>query len=304
MTDTVGHDDQAHAETAEQGTDHPSSSERIVKWSEQWWAEIANPTARRCTATSNRTGQRCQRAAMDGQRVCGTHGGRAPQAKRKAQQRIAEAADRMARALLKMATDDNTPEHVKLKAITEALDRAGVNSKTAVEVEVSVKPYEQVLEGISAQIEITSRAAYRRSVGTDVPDESSDDGDGDPLAGLIADDMRQAEAHAQRVERIGEQVRANRFVDNDDVIDVSVVDVSGDGHPATSGDHDRQREDDTDGLVRLSPTRPGGPMDQPMTVAEGAELMAEMREREAARRREQGHAVVRSAQRALPRGRT
>jgi hypothetical protein len=99
--------------------------------------------------------------------VCDFHGAKAPQVKRKARQRIEEAADRMACELLKMATDDDVADSVKLAAIRDALDRAGLAAKSAVEVsavEVEVGPpkaYEVILE----RIEAGSRAEYRRSIG-------------------------------------------------------------------------------------------------------------------------------------------
>ena len=46
---------------------------------------------RQCTATSSRTGQRCERAPIKGGSVCTTHGGRAPHVVAAAQQRLAEA---------------------------------------------------------------------------------------------------------------------------------------------------------------------------------------------------------------------
>lgn len=51
-----------------------------------------DPESRRCTATSNATGNRCRRSAILGGTVCYVHGGRAPQVKAAAERRLAEAA--------------------------------------------------------------------------------------------------------------------------------------------------------------------------------------------------------------------
>lgn len=59
------------------------------------------------------------------------------------------AAEKMARELLGMATDTTVPEGVRLTAIKDALDRAGLKPVTAVDLEVSAKPWEAVFEGIT-----------------------------------------------------------------------------------------------------------------------------------------------------------
>lgn len=54
---------------------------------------------------------------MDGQSVCGTHGGRGPQAKAKVRRRLEEAADRMSARRLHFAEGD------KVKPLHELLVR-------------------------------------------------------------------------------------------------------------------------------------------------------------------------------------
>ncbi len=133
----------------------PSTVEPIDRW-----ARSAHPE-RRCTA-HRKNGDQCKNAARHGTNVCDFHGAKAPQVKRKARQRIEEAADRMACELLKMATDDNVADSIKLAAIRDALDRAGLAAKNAVEVEVGPpKPYEQILNGLVV-IGGGSRAEYRQ----------------------------------------------------------------------------------------------------------------------------------------------
>jgi hypothetical protein len=123
--------------------------------------------AHRCTA-HRKNGDRCKRAAITGGRVCTHHGGSAPAVKAKARQRIEDAADRMARELLNMAVDENVSDAVKLAAIRDALDRAGLSAKTAVNVEV-VAAFEVIFDDIVGG----SRAESRRRRG--IPDDELDD---------------------------------------------------------------------------------------------------------------------------------
>ncbi|WP_131809427.1 hypothetical protein [Mycolicibacterium iranicum] len=98
--------------------------------------------------------------------MCRTHGGAAPQVKRKAKERLELAADRMARELLGMATSAES-EAVKLHAIRDALDRAGLGAKT--EVSVEVKPWEQLMDDLTGVATI-SRAEHRAQHGRPIID--------------------------------------------------------------------------------------------------------------------------------------
>ncbi|MGE3659304.1 MAG: hypothetical protein AB7G47_21305 [Mycolicibacterium sp.] len=66
-----------------------------------------------------------------------------------------------------MATDDNASDATKLAAIRDALDRAGVSGKTAIEVEVTAKPWQDLVDGVTTMTRAESRA--RRGVPDDTP---------------------------------------------------------------------------------------------------------------------------------------
>ena len=127
--------------TAQTHTPDDPSSEKPIQRRNRW--ENSKVPERRCTA-HKRNGDRCKNAAIRGGAVCGYHGGNAPAVKAKARLRLEMASDRLARQLLNMTTDPNVADPVKLAAIKDALDRSVLAAKTAVSVEVGVKPFEMV----------------------------------------------------------------------------------------------------------------------------------------------------------------
>lgn len=134
------------------------------------WSKSRHPE-RRCTA-HRKNGDQCKRAARLGTNVCDAHGARAPQVRRKAQQRLIEASDRMAKALIDIATSAES-EPTRLAAVRDVLDRVGISSKTTVEVDVAVKPYERIISNISGVRAGSSRAESRARRG--LPPAESDE---------------------------------------------------------------------------------------------------------------------------------
>jgi len=94
--------------------------------------------SKKCTATK-KDGEPCNAWAIEGGEVCYHHGGAAPQVKRKAEERLAEAAGGAAKTLIDLKdalediieNEDLEPHEMKQiasearKQATEILDRAG-----------------------------------------------------------------------------------------------------------------------------------------------------------------------------------
>ncbi len=145
---------------AEQDTyQHTEQSASISRWSEQWW-ELQSPAtqAHRCVG-HKKTGQRCKNLAISGATVCRRHGGAAPQVRAAARARLENAADLMARKLLGMALSADS-DSVKLAAIRDALDRAGLKPPAEVVLTPGKpKTYETVFDSIGTFTREESRMA-------------------------------------------------------------------------------------------------------------------------------------------------
>ena len=78
----------------------------------------------RCTATSKQAGRRCIRYKSPGHEVCYFHGAASPQAKAKADEQLALAADRAIEVLADEMESASNPRD-RIRAAMGILDRAG-----------------------------------------------------------------------------------------------------------------------------------------------------------------------------------
>lgn len=85
-----------------------------------------------CTARISDGSRQCERWAMKGQEVCGHHGGRSPQAKRSAKERLAELIEPALAGLHKALQSNDLGSIVKASQIV--LDRTGFHPTKAVEM--------------------------------------------------------------------------------------------------------------------------------------------------------------------------
>ena len=127
------------------------------------WSKSTVPQ-RQCVA-HKKNGDQCKNAAILGGTVCKFHGGAVKHVRNAARVRLQNAADRMAKELLNMATSDDVSDAVKLAALRDALDRAGLGVRAGLDVEITAKPFEQII----SRVESGSRAEYRASIGQPEP---------------------------------------------------------------------------------------------------------------------------------------
>lgn len=113
------------------------------------WADGRTPS-NLCKAT-RRDGTPCRRPPIQGATVCRAHGGAAPQVKAKAQQRLLDKVPKMLRMLNEIASNEEVPPAVRLAAIRDWLDRAGVDRK--IEVDLTSSSFTEMVAGVLAHVD-------------------------------------------------------------------------------------------------------------------------------------------------------
>lgn len=130
------------------------------------------PFQGQCTA-HKKNGARCRKYAINGSNVCRTHGGAAPQVKRAAALRLLMAADSVAGELVRIALSKTASDATKVQAIFGILDRAGLNPRQAVDVDVAVG-LKQSPEDIYANVVLASTVALNGPKPADWDDDGID----------------------------------------------------------------------------------------------------------------------------------
>lgn len=83
---------------------------------------MTDDNPQQCTATAKSTGERCQRSAIKGGRVCPVHGGKAPQVEKKAQERLDRMADEVTADVQEILDD-----------LADQYDHADLDDKLAIQ---------------------------------------------------------------------------------------------------------------------------------------------------------------------------
>jgi hypothetical protein len=100
------------------------------------------PTREKCVA-HNRFGEPCGKYPVAGAVVCASHGGSAPQVRKKAQDRIMMAQDDAASTLVRFMGDDSVPYAERRRCAEFLLTYADRNK-----VEVTIAKWQEGLDGI------------------------------------------------------------------------------------------------------------------------------------------------------------
>ena len=108
----------------------------------------------KCSAKAKSSGNQCRRDAISGGTVCQVHGGAAPQVKRKAAERIAEARDSALEALTGLIADGKVDARVALDAVVKLTEtHETLEGRVSARVEVSnVSEVDRELERLADEL--------------------------------------------------------------------------------------------------------------------------------------------------------
>lgn len=149
---------------------------------EQWL--VCAPEEARCQAKIRNgpyAGNRCRKPRLLGAKVCSAHGGNLPNIKKAAQMRILAAADLAVAGLVEIAVSRTrgTEDSDRIRATLALLDRAGIDGKQTVTIEV--KPWQEALQALVTKDskKSKSKGSGKKSKRRTVRDGQLSSGDGD-----------------------------------------------------------------------------------------------------------------------------
>lgn len=104
-----------------------------------------HPLGQDCTRIKN-NGEPCKNRAIIGATVCRFHGGAAPQVKKKAAERIAEAAHDAAALLVQFMEDPKNDVKVRTQIAQDLLNRAGYAGKQSMDLTLAPSVFDEAVQ--------------------------------------------------------------------------------------------------------------------------------------------------------------